>query len=658
MNKLNRYLLVLCFLIQNSLLSYSQSDSLNIYDYNFAQLSKIKVTTASKVSQNIDEIPSTVIVISKEDIKERGYFVLEDILADLPGFQFRNIQGLNTYSFQRGIPNQNNLTLVLIDGIQINELNSGGFYGGGQYNLSNIERIEVIYGPASVAYGTNAVSGIINIITKNITEEEIEISALAGTFNTLSTNVGYSRENKDKDIGIRISAMVKQTDKANLRGQAGDNNWTELLDNYENDYAIDFKIDAKNFIIGTNFMQKQTSGATFVKSVGTIYKDYGTSWNIRFINNYIKYNKKVFKNIDLSLTLYNRNATVLDNSVLYIVDTAQIAYYRPNNLTGLENIISYSRNKFSLTGGLTLEYEQLAESFSISNSNSPEEKPAKPSDPDMDNNFLTSLFIEPQLIPFNNLYISGGVRFDQSSIYNQVFTPRGGISYKFKNQIIRFSYSEAFRAPKPWDYTDGLGNNNLLSEQMNSFEAALGLSFLENYKLNIVGYINTLDGAITRQTLIDGYKWVNEGEINTDGLELYFQYLSEKIKCNLNYTYTNSYNDKGVSLSEISTNAANANITYSFNNYLKLHLGVNYVGERDNPKIIAAINSNKIDPFVIFNSTISVLNYKNIDVQFLVRNIFNTKYYHTSNRDPDRYRQSQRTLILSLAYNFKKEQYK
>ena len=654
MDKLYRLTFIICLLFINSKLSYSQSDSLDIYDYSFDQLSKIKITTASKVSQNVEEVPSTILIITKEEIKERGYFILEDILADLPGFQFRNIQGLNTYTFQRGIPNQNNLILVLIDGIQINELNSGGFYGGGQYNLSNIERIEVIYGPASVAYGTNAVSGIINIITKETTEKEIDINALIGTFNTLSANVGYSKESKNKDFGIRISAMAKQTDKANLKGQSGDNNWTESLDNYENDYAVDFKFKVKKFILGTNYLQKKTSGATFVKSVGTIYKDYGTLWNIRFVNNYIKYNNQIFKNIELSSTLYNRNATVLDNSVLYIVDTAQIGYYRPNNLTGLENVVSYSKNKFLLTGGVIFEYEQLAESFSISVSDSPEQKPSTPTDPDMEKNFLTSIFIEPQLTLFNNLYVSSGVRFDQSSIYDQVFTPRGGLSYKLKDQIIRFSYSEAYRAPKPWDYYDGMGNNSLLPEKMNSFETALNLSFLENYKCNIIAYKNTLDGAITKQVLTNDYRWINEGEIETDGIEIYFQYVSKKIKTNFNYTYTDSYNNKGIRISEISSHTANANITYSFNNYLKLHVGANYIGERDNPKIVVSTNSKKIEPYLIFNSTFSLLNYKNLNLQFIVRNILNTEYYHTSNRDPDRYRQSQRTLILSFGYNFKK----
>ncbi|MFA5420073.1 MAG: TonB-dependent receptor plug domain-containing protein, partial [Bacteroidales bacterium] len=196
-------------------LAFSQTDSLAIYELDLQQLSKLKITSASKVVQNIGDVPSTVYVITKDQIRENGYFTLEDVLSDLPGFQFRNILGFNSYVFQRGLPNQNNLTLVLIDGVQINELNSGGFYGGGQYNLANIERIEVIYGPSSVAYGTNAMTGIINIITQNPTMNKVELNALAGSFKTSESDVTYSYANDKEDVGFVVTGMQKRSNKAN-----------------------------------------------------------------------------------------------------------------------------------------------------------------------------------------------------------------------------------------------------------------------------------------------------------------------------------------------------------------------------------------------------------------------------------------------------------
>jgi outer membrane cobalamin receptor len=139
----------------------------NFFEMSLEQLMNVEVVTASKKPQRLSEVPATVRIITAEQIKERGYFTLEEALSDLPGFQFRNIIGFNSYLFLRGIFSQNQSILVLVDGIQINELNSGGFYAGGQYNLSNVKKIEVVYGPASALYGTNAISGIINIITNN-----------------------------------------------------------------------------------------------------------------------------------------------------------------------------------------------------------------------------------------------------------------------------------------------------------------------------------------------------------------------------------------------------------------------------------------------------------------------------------------------------------
>ena len=655
MTKPVTYLLfsILTILIQKN--SFSQNDSTEIYDLDFNQLSKLKITSASKTPESIKEVPSTIYVITAAEIKERGYFTLEEALSDLPGFQFRNILSFNSYVFQRGVPSQNNLILVLIDGIQVNELNSGGFYAGGQYNLSDVERIEVIYGPASVAYGTNAMSGIINIITKNSKDKRFEISSLLGNFNTENTDLTYGYTGKKKDFYVSASGMYKQSDKADLRGGAGDYNWTDLLDNFENDYALDLKIYANNFILGTNYQQKKSSTATYVKSTGTGYRDYGTLWNIRFLNNYLKYHKNISKHVMLSSVLYNSNTTVLDNSVLYVTDTGQLGYYRPNNLSGLETTVNYSSNSvFSFTGGVTLEGEWLSKYYSITNSNSPELKPPAPKKPPIESNYLISLFIEPRLTLFQDLFLSGGFRFDQSSIYDQVLTPRAGIVYNLFNQVIRFSYAEAFRAPKPWDYTDGLGNDNLLPERMKSLESAVTFSISDACKIDLVGYKNKLDEVLNKEFINDNYRWVNNGTINTDGVEIYFRYSSRKFKSSVNYTFNQSLNERKEFIPEISKHSGNVSATYFFGNYFTINLRANYEGKRENPEFITATNSSTIDPYLVFNGAFSLLNYKNFTVQLIAGNIFNTTYYHTSNRMPQRYRQPQRTVMMSVGYALNK----
>jgi outer membrane receptor for ferrienterochelin and colicins len=193
-----------------SILFAQEQDTLkteDVLNMSLADLMNVKVVTASKTQQSIKDVAATVHVITAEQIKDRAYFTLEEALSDLPGFQFRNILGFNSYVFMRGAPNQNNLILLMVDGVQINELNSGGFYAGGQFILSDVDQIEVVYGPASALYGTNAVSGIINIITKKPVRKAGHVSLLGGNFKTGMLDFNFKDYKASKDIGYSISGQ-------------------------------------------------------------------------------------------------------------------------------------------------------------------------------------------------------------------------------------------------------------------------------------------------------------------------------------------------------------------------------------------------------------------------------------------------------------------
>lgn len=640
-------LLLLCVTDQ----SLAQVDHTAIYDLNLTELSKLKVSSATKVALNSNEVPSTVKIITAEDIHRKGYLTLDEVLTDQPGFQFRDILGINSYAFQRGVPNQNNLTLLLIDGVQVNELNSGGFYGGGQYNLANVERIEIVYGPASVVYGTNAVSGVINIITKSALESRASVGALYGSFNTAAANAQYCFVNEAKSFGVSVAGMVRQSEKADLKGEAGDMNWSDKMENDETDYSFDLKLQSGDLVVGTNFLQKQTTTATLNKGRDAMYRDYGTLWNIRFVNAYVKYAYPITEAVSFSTTLYHRNTTVLDNSVYWAVDTARIGYYRPNYLTGWEGVVDVALSEAAAcTGGLTVELEHLAKGASYSVSDGPEVNPPPPPEPDMARNSTISVFVEPRLRILDGLFLSGGLRFDHSSVYEQVLTPRLGASYAFGSSLLRLSYAEAFRAPKPWDYTDGRGNPSLTSERMRSFETSFSTILLKHLCVEVAGYSNLLEGAFIRQSSPSGYWWDNAGMVHTLGAEISAQYKYRDVKADVNYTYTDSRNESDAQVPEISFHMANVGFTYSLLPHLTLNLRGNFTGERPNPSLIPAENSRIIAASFLLHGTITVHDILGCDVKLSVRNLLDTKYYHSSNREPERYRQPQRTVMISATW--------
>ena len=650
---------LLCLVFFSTSESYSQKSNTEVTVDELAEMSfedfiKVKVITASKKLQNIDEAPSTVRIITSRQIYERGYLTLEEALGDLPGFQFRNILGFNSYVFQRGIPSQNNLILLMVDGIQINELNSGGFYGGGQYNLSNVERIEVVYGPASALYGTNAVSGIVNIITKHPKDSQgIQADALYGSFGTLNSHVSYGYYDDDRDLGISISGMVYQSEKADLGGAEGDNNWSEDMENFENDVSFDAKLVYEYFTCGLTFQDKHASRTTNYKSVGSDYLDTGTDWHIRFINGYVKHDFHYSDKLSSLSQAYYRDATVMDNTIGYISNTSQAGYYRPNDLIGFESMVNYTPlEQLNLISGIVVESENLAESFSTTSSGSPATEPPTPPKPDMENNILQSLYLQTQYTFMKHLQLNAGVRFDNSSYYDQVYTPRIGLIFNRDDITGKLLYTEAFRAPKPWDYYYGVGNNDLEPEEMRSLEAVLGYRFHDDLRVEVSLYRNEITDLLTNSPLLS--YWFNYGTVETDGFELALDYRRDKFTSYINYTYNNSTDQDGNRIPEISDHCLNTGAEYYFTKKHLLYLSGSYISARNTHSTIPATGDNIIDPAFVINTVFTYKYSAVIDFQLMVKNLLDAEYYHSSNRPPARYRQPQRTILFRLYWNFAK----
>src|SRR5262245_46863459 len=146
------------------------------------ELARQGVSSVSKMTESVPEAPATVVVVTGEQIKQRGYQDLEAVLHDLPGFDISRISG-QSYSnaYQRGYrSNATNRTLFLVDGVEQNDLFSNIAYISRQYALSNIDRVEVVYGPASTMYGANAFLGVINVITRDPDDILADTKQVAG----------------------------------------------------------------------------------------------------------------------------------------------------------------------------------------------------------------------------------------------------------------------------------------------------------------------------------------------------------------------------------------------------------------------------------------------------------------------------------------------
>lgn len=127
----------------------------------------VTVSSVSKRAEDLNTAPATVKLINQEEIMDRGYIDLIDLLSDLPGFDVSKIFSV-TYAnvYQMGFRQENTeRTLFMIDGIEENDIWLNWAYISRQYPLSNIKAVEVLYGPSSTMYGPRAFVGAINVIT-------------------------------------------------------------------------------------------------------------------------------------------------------------------------------------------------------------------------------------------------------------------------------------------------------------------------------------------------------------------------------------------------------------------------------------------------------------------------------------------------------------
>ncbi len=624
-----------------------ESDLDEWLELDLNQLMNIKVSTATKKDQIIQKVPATVRIITANQIKERAYHSLEDVLQDLPGFQFRDIQGFNSYTFLRGAPNQNNLILVLIDGIQINELNSGGFYGGFQYNLQNVKQIEVVYGPSSALYGTNAISGIINIITKDAGEiPKASTGITIGSFGTLFGDCSYRYYSEKSSLSAAISTYYNQTEKADLAGAEGDWYWSEKMENFERDAGLDTKITYKDFLFGITLQDRQASRTT-IDTVGSNFHDAGTNFHIRFLNAYLKHSFSRGEEWALKSQLYYRNTTVVNNTIYIVSDTGQVGCYRPNALIGIEEQFNYNFSDcVDMVAGLVLESEKLAEDFSRSYSRDPQEAPPKPANPDFKNNTLASLYTQIQ-VPFLKYYeFTAGSRLDHSSYYGNVLTPRLGLVYYRKIYSAKLLYTEAFRAPKPWDYKWSAGNPDLQPEKMNSVEFANIFNPNPNLRFDWTIYLNRIYNKLTQTDSC----WGNSEKMNTKGMELAAEYHRGQTEFFVNYTYTDSKFSDGKKVPEIARHAFNLGFQYAVQTNLKFIFQGNYLSRRLNPEHTSTPANYYVDPYFVLNGIVNYKPNSKIELQVAVKNMLNARYYHTSNLPPLRYRQPQRAYYFRLSY--------
>ncbi len=216
--KIDRRLVVafcLCLAVFVACRGYASGGALSVFDMSLEELVQLEITVASKRAEYLRDAPAVMTVVTRAEIEALGARNLMDIVNRLPSMIVLGQSGFYANKTQiRAQPNssQNRHTLILINGRPVRETINGGnnayLYLG--FPISVIESIEVIRGPGSVLYGSNAFAAVINIKTRSLADvgSVSKVSVTYGSYDTQDYNafmMGNTRNAVDYLVAARIS---------------------------------------------------------------------------------------------------------------------------------------------------------------------------------------------------------------------------------------------------------------------------------------------------------------------------------------------------------------------------------------------------------------------------------------------------------------------
>jgi vitamin B12 transporter len=264
--------------------------------------------TASRTPVALGDTGSSVSIISKEQILRRNTGSLADLLREIPGMAVsqQGSSGAITQVRVRGA--EANQVLVLIDGVEANDLSQGSEFNFTHLMANQIERIEIVRGPQSAIWGSDALSGVINIITRPVDQTGARITGYAqgGSFNT--TKSGFGVQYGSARNQVKFSADYLDTQGTNISRSGSEKDGYEnttvnlsgtyhASDNFQLSYLVRNTESTTDFddidFISTGL---PTDAAFFTDSSQT-YAGLSLSYNLKAWSHTLSYTKSRTENI-------------------------------------------------------------------------------------------------------------------------------------------------------------------------------------------------------------------------------------------------------------------------------------------------------------------------------------------------------------------------
>jgi len=621
------------------------------------------VVSASATEQNLKDAPASISVITQQDLQRKPVQNLKEVLKEVPGVQLTN-EGDNRQGVSiRGL--SSSYTLILVDGKRVNSRNAVFRHNDFDLNwipVDAIERIEVVRGPMSSLYGSDALGGVVNIITRKVGK------SWHGTF-TADTTVQEHRDRGDTwngqfftsgpliddVLGVKVSGNLAKREKdAQQQSSTGE---TPRIEGFTN----------RNANVEFNWTPNQDHDFDFA---------YGRDRQDRDSDS-------------LAKDRLDRETWAIGHHGRWDLGNSELRFYGEkidNNDPGSTSTITSESNTFDgkyvlpigainqlLTFGGEYRHDSLTDPVNLTGGTSSKTSANQ-----------YALFLEDEWRIIDPLAFTAGLRMDDHETYGDHWSPRAYLVYNATDTLtIKGGWSTAFKAPSLLqlspDWTTGscrgaceiVGSADLKPETSESYEIGLYYAGEEGWLDGVTASVTTFQNDIDDMINIDRtpnrnlaptysnfvgfnrdgepvFRYYNVNKARIRGVETELKVpFNDQWKLTLNYTYNDGRDlsaGDNKPLSSLPFHTANGTLDWTPLDDWSFYVSGNYTGEQRSTQAASTANGG----YVIWNAGAAWQATKNVKLRTGVLNLGDKDL----SREDYSYNEDGRRYFVAMDYRF------
>jgi vitamin B12 transporter len=576
------------------------------------------VVTANRTPTPAAEVGSAVTVITRQQLEDRQIRQLSDVLREVPGVAVNRTgpAGQTTQIRIRG--SESNQTLVLIDGVEVNDPSSESEFDFAHLTADDIERIEVLRGPQSALYGSDAIGGVVNIVTRHGQGPVGGTASVeGGGYGTLRGHASVSGGNDDLDYligtaGVRTDGSSSARNGSEADGTRNGTIYTRIGLHPSELVEIDvvgrytrYRTDLDGFAGGVGAIDSKddADGSTFLGRVQGKLKLLDGRWEHIVGLSYTDDSRDYRDGDDIITSSYRGKTTRVDYQTNLTLDSEAVlpAEHR------LTFAVDHDEQQADSDSGFADFSRRIG---------------------------ATGLVGQYQLGLFDSLFLTGSVRHDLNDLFNDTTTWRVTAAYKVEatGTKLRASYGTGVKNPTLFElygFTNTYrGNPDLKPEHAEGWDAG--------FDQEIWGDRVVLDATWFEQRISDlivgtGQSSTNlPGTATARGVELGLSVTPvDDLTIRAAYTYTDAEDATGEELVRRPRNLASLNVNYRFlEGAANVNLGVDYNGPQKDLAFDEVFNSSPVtlDGYTLVNLAASYQVSDRVQVYGRIDNLLDEDY--------------------------------